>query len=365
MLNVKSSSLSFKNVMCTVVLISFGVMQLVLLFADFGCYYNKTVKAPEVGSKHKYVNRKFITVPMENCNCSRKIELPNQSSKSNTSQVVHFNETSCSLDAFARGLNQRVISLALFGKQTAKSDAEKAYFDGIKGNLDLLPDHYPGFTMRVYYDRISHDSEKKLCELACNNNLIDLCNAKRIPGVPMKDATNLFPMLWRFFPTLDPQVGFLHVRDLDSRFSAREAAAVLDFQKSDKPLHCMRDHKAHGAQILGGMWGTRLNPSTRKLWKKSWVDILKDQRSNATSAFGGPDQQLLAAYVWKNFGGPSGCLQHDSYLCKRYPGSVPWPTKRPIEPNNYVGSVVVQNYTMKEKCPVECRPKDHKDWEYC
>ena len=298
-------------------------------------------------------------VKMEHCNCSRYTK------STFLGKDIQYNETSCSRDAFARGPGQKVVAMAFFGVQTAKSNAEKGYFEGIKGNLDLLPIHYPGHLLRIYYDNITPDSEKQLCALACKNPLIDICNARNIPGNPMKDAAGLFPMLWRFFPTLDPQVDFLHVRDLDGRLSARESAAVKAFEESGKPLHCMRDHKAHGALMLGGMWGTRLDKATRPVWEKSWRSILKDHRSKAKSASGGPDQQLLAAYVWTNFGGKAGCLQHDSYLCKRYPGSVPWPTQRLMEPNNYVGSVVVQNYTLRDVCPKECRPKDHQDWTYC
>ena len=80
--------------------------------------------------------------------------------------------------------------------------------------------------MRVYYYQISQSSKDQLCQLACNNSLLDICQADALPGTPMQDATEVLPELWRFFPTLDPQVDVLHVRDLDSRLSAREAAAV-------------------------------------------------------------------------------------------------------------------------------------------
>ena len=65
---------------------------------------------------------------------------------------------------------------------------------------------------------------------------------------------------------------------------------------------------------------------------------------------------LLTKHVWKTFGGPEGCLQHDSYLCKAFPGSVPWPTQRPMTPCNFVGCVFKQNVTLTEKCPLQCRP---------
>jgi len=34
----------------------------------------------------------------------------------------------------------------------------------------------------------------------------DICDARNLPGTPMIDASEVFPMNWRFFPTLDPQV---------------------------------------------------------------------------------------------------------------------------------------------------------------
>ena len=58
------------------------------------------------------------------------------------------------------------------------------------------------------------------------------------------------------------------------------------------------------------------------------------------------DQFILSMYVWKFFG-PEMSLQHDSYRCKRYKGSVGWPTQRLIEPNNIVGSIVKGNGTWK------------------
>ena len=45
-----------------------------------------------------------------------------------------------------------------------------------------------------------------MCDLACNNEQLDICHAGDLPGTPMVDARKVFAMNWRFFPTLDPQV---------------------------------------------------------------------------------------------------------------------------------------------------------------
>ena len=61
--------------------------------------------------------------------------------------------------------------------------------------------------MRVYYDMAEGDPVlEELLKLHSQNDNLDLCNIKDLPGRPMKDASRVFAMVWRFFPTLDPQV---------------------------------------------------------------------------------------------------------------------------------------------------------------
>ena len=87
--------------------------------------------------------------------------------------------------------------------------------------------------MRLYYDLDKQDSIlKDLCDLACHDDKIDICDIKNLPGTPFVshiflidcclfcqrfknsitkkktqvDASKVFAMNWRFFPTLDPQV---------------------------------------------------------------------------------------------------------------------------------------------------------------
>ena len=49
----------------------------------------------------------------------------------------------------------------------------------------------------------------------------------------------------------DPLVNTFHSRDLDSRPSDREIAAVDEFLDSNLDVHIMKDHKEHRAPILG------------------------------------------------------------------------------------------------------------------
>ena len=74
---------------------------------------------------------------------------------------------------------------------------------------------------------------------------------RKLPGNPGIDARDIFAMNWRFFPTLDPQVDVFISRDLDSRPSGRELAALEEWLASEFILHIMRDHPGHGKTFLG------------------------------------------------------------------------------------------------------------------
>jgi hypothetical protein len=88
------------------------------------------------------------------------------------------------------------------------------------------------YTNRLYYDLSSNDPIlPKLCDLSCSINNFDLCDIQRLPGVPMENATFMFPMNWRFFPTIDPQVDAYLSRDLDSVFNEREIAGKSFYLK--------------------------------------------------------------------------------------------------------------------------------------
>ena len=160
------------------------------------------------------------------------------------------------------------------------------------------------------------------------------------------------------------QVDVLLCRDLDSRFSHREVSAVQEWlQTKDKAIHAMRDNPAHRIGMLGASWGTDLTADNGRFrWAKSWNKMLSDPLTFASRSRKGPDQEVLKKYIWNTWGKRSS-VQHDSYLCEQFPGSIGFPTKRLMEPNNYIASVVKERDFMKKRCPVKCRR--HEDWIYC
>ena len=101
----------------------------------------------------------------------------------------------------------QTVGFSFYGDINSNHSKKKGYFEGIKDNLDMMPSLYPDWTMRLYFDLDPNDPIiSDLCELACKSEILDLCHAGQLPGVPMVDARKVFPMNWRFFPTLDPQV---------------------------------------------------------------------------------------------------------------------------------------------------------------
>ncbi len=114
-----------------------------------------------------------------------------------------------------------MVSFSFYGDVNAAYAKKKGYFDGIVGNLQLMPTFYPGWTMRLYFDLDADDPiMAELCHLACADSTLDLCHAGKLPGTPMRDARKVFAMNWRFFPTLDPQVRFFSCKMWKMRKSA-------------------------------------------------------------------------------------------------------------------------------------------------
>ena len=103
-----------------------------------------------------------------------------------------------------------------------EQSVRRKYFLGIKENLELIRKFYPGWTMRLYYqvNEYQGDVMKQLCELACSNMELDICDATA--NSKLGNAAILYPLIWRFLPVIDRQVDYFLSRDLDSRISERE-----------------------------------------------------------------------------------------------------------------------------------------------
>jgi len=189
--------------------------------------------------------------------------------------------------------------------------------------------------------------------------MFDLCPVNSLPQ--FGDLSSVFGMTWRFLPISDPTVDIMVSRDLDSRFTAREQAAVSEWLQSELPFHSMRDNLHHGVEILGGMWGARLDTGARERYDGAVKKLLTDAAKSGWHK--GLDQSLLTKWIWPQV--QNEAMVHDSYLCKRFKSSHwrPWPTQRVAGPYNFVGAAGPME--IKMTCPAECRPPDHQDWTMC
>jgi hypothetical protein len=174
----------------------------------------------------------------------------------------------------------------------------------------------------------------------------------------------MFPMLWRFFPTLDPQVDVFLSRDLDSIVNPREREAEEEWLQSGKSLHVMRDHPQHDVPMLGGLWGAQTTGARKvwgEVWKNIWTNIIADPLSKSDRGKKGPDQTLLARHVWGKV--PGGVIQHDSFFCTKYlEGSKGFPSQRPNSTGNLAGAQPNRKQENIE-CPTQCRRK--QSWKFC
>lgn len=76
------------------------------------------------------------------------------------------------------------------------------------------------------------------------------------------------------------------------------------------------------------------------------------------------DQTLLSKIFWPTV--KHDVMAHDSYNCMENSNALPtypFPTQRVN--NSFVSDNFEGRWIVPEKCPIECRPTDHQDWEYC
>ena len=104
----------------------------------------------------------------DDCTCLGRNIISQQSANINAIVNITLHNTTCSPSAFARGSHQKVVSFTFYEPESSelgvKSEQTRHYFEGIRDNLSLMKEYYPGFVMRLYYEA-SPQTETKLCRL--------------------------------------------------------------------------------------------------------------------------------------------------------------------------------------------------------
>ncbi|CAL4113216.1 unnamed protein product [Meganyctiphanes norvegica] len=257
----------------------------------------------------------------------------------------------CGRRSWEAGPGQKIISFSLYGNN-------KKYLIGLEANLNASKHLYPNYFVRLYTDPVPY--KKLLCPLLRKYEHFHICDVKSLPT--LGNIHKVQPIMWRLAPLGDPQVDILLVRDPDSQISSREVDAVHDWLSTGHTLHVMRDHPQHMAPIIDCCWGmrqdiTREHKENTGAIRKTLFDLLLNKYKHMEG------QNILNEILWTDY--EHDVVRHESYRCREYQHSRPWPTEREDE-KHFVGSQR-SGFQKKhlEECPVYCRPEAHQDWRYC
>ncbi|MEQ1830311.1 MAG: hypothetical protein ABL921_30420 [Pirellula sp.] len=204
-------------------------------------------------------------------------------------------------------MNKRIVAFSVFG-------SDPMYLDGAVRNAVLVASVYPGWSARFYVsEEIPTD---------CIDRLLD----SGAEVVSRKRVGLIDGMFWRFLPVSERDVDAVVMRDVDSRLTHREFAAVEEWIESGFSLHIMRDHPQHKVPILGGMWGCRGGRIT---------DMDRQVAAWGLWAKKGQDQDFLRDVIYPRF--RYDCMVHSEFY--QYAGESvrPFPISR--DGGEFVGCV--------------------------
>jgi len=137
-------------------------------------------------------------------------------------------------------MSDRIIAFSLYGD-------DPKYREGMKRNIRMAGEHYPGWRVVIYATLNAPDFE--LASRSCT------------PDAEFSflgDEQGSRGMFWRFQAAAASNADAILFRDADSDLNPREAAAVNAWLATDHLAHSMHDHRHHRLFPLhGGMWGVR------------------------------------------------------------------------------------------------------------
>jgi hypothetical protein len=139
------------------------------------------------------------------------------------------------------GGQKRVVAFSLFH---SKSERFLDYYGGLIQNIREIYEFLPGWVVRVYYEESLEPFISLLRELGAETI------SMRIEHDYPERAR-----LWRFLIADDSNVELFISRDSDSRITKRETILIMEWLRSNRTVHCIRDHRDHVRPINAGMWG--------------------------------------------------------------------------------------------------------------
>jgi len=179
---------------------------------------------------------------------------------------------------------KKIISYSLYGNKDK-------YCFGIIESVDIIKKKYNDWDIYIFYSNdVPSRIINKLREYGC---VLHECSSE---GYKWEG------MFWRFYPLDSDDIDIVISRDCDSRITEREMNLVNQWINSDKCFHIIRDHPAHGIEILGGTWGAKVkkfqelskNHDLKPIdfYKKKFYELYpRDQERQ-------PDQIFLKDYIF-------------------------------------------------------------------
>lgn len=155
------------------------------------------------------------------------------------------------------------------------------YYPRLLENLDIIKEHFPGWVAYVYIGE------------GVTDQTIQEITSHPIARVRMTGVAGERNMIHRFFAIDEPDVDLMLSRDADSYVHWKDRWAIKKFVESPQFVaHSIRDSPAHGAALLGGLWGIRKSAGLNI--QSLHEEFLVHPTTNGC----GVDQGFLAGYVY-------------------------------------------------------------------
>lgn len=223
--------------------------------------------------------------------------------------------------------HKMVISMALYGK-------DPAHTWGAIRNAQLAPIVFPGWTLRLHIPHPGHFPQNVTVPARITRKLKHL--GAEIVYVNESDIPQKY---WSYIVATDATVKYFLVRDVDSRISDRDAAAVNEWldKFNDTAVHCIRDNPRHAhTPIVDGLWGGNGKKLTEILHGKNLVELVQEFLTNISRTESEHSMlsnvslehksSFLEQILWPRVA--EAILCHDSVSCDSWNASVSFPVSR-------------------------------------
>ena len=180
----------------------------------------------------------------------------------------------------------KICSLSLWG-------CDYEYWSGALQNARLHKELRSGYDIFIFTDTFS--LRQALIDPKIRGIVDELEQCTTL--ITLDRTPGYMGMFWRMLPFLWKGVERVIVRDTDSVLTSRELEAVRHWERSQYPFHIMRDHPAHTAAVMGGMFGGIIDAKMRKIFEPL-ESLFQAERRYKLNTGWQVDQVFLKRYIF-------------------------------------------------------------------